>query len=426
MNGITTERRRNTVIISNGHGKFHLIYAAQSAERHGILDQFITAAYPTALLKRVLRVVTAIIPSDRLKRWMLREAEGVPGEKIRTCTLSEPFNQLAVKFPQFGFNGSKQPQLDALAFRIYQRSALRYIRNSKAGLYHCRSGYGGKTISHARSKGMVILVDHSIAHPQALMQLIRNEGIYNPRLHVHLPPMWRLVQDDIETADWILVNSDFVKKTMVDFGCPKDRIIVQYWGIDAEIEKYLENTARTQRTDNSEMKFLFAGGVEKRKGADLLLDVIKKLPQHGWSFTLAGGIEQELKSKIGNIQNVNVKVLGAILRQDLIRLMLDHDVFVFPTLAEGSARVVFEAMASGMAIITTPNAGSVVEHGKHGYLIDPGNRESLYNAIMQCFDNRVGLKNFGLSARELVQNQYHSAVYNDAMATLYSTLLTNK
>ncbi len=420
-----TGDRHNLVVISNGHGKFHLIYAAQGAEQHGMLEQLITAAYPTAFVKCVLRVVITAIRSNRLKRWLLREVEGVPEKKIRTCTLSEPLNQLAVQFPQFGFHGSRKPQLDALAFRIYQREAERYIRNSSARLYHCRSGYGGKTITLAREKGMVILVDHSIAHPQALM-LLMNGGTYDATKRTPLPPMWRLVQDDIEDADYILVNSDFVKKTMVDYGCSPDRVIVQYLGIDAEIEKYLSILKRTRHDDSSDIKFLFAGGVGRRKGADLLLDVIEKLPQQGWSLTLAGGIEQELKVRVGSLRHPAVKVLGPVLREELIQLMLDHDVFVFPTLAEGSARVVFEAMASRMAVITTPNAGSVIENEKHGYLIETVNSESLYDAMMRCFENRERLSEYGSSARELVQSRYHSGIYRDAVVKIYSTLMINK
>jgi glycosyltransferase involved in cell wall biosynthesis len=401
-----------------------MIYAAQGAEQHGMLEQLITAAYPTAIIKRTLNTLLKVIKNDRLQRCMLREVEGIPESKIRTCTLSEPLNQLAVQFPQFGFHGSRKPQLDALAFRIYQRTAARYIRHSCAKLYHCRSGYGGKTITLARKKGMMILVDHSIAHPRALMQLM-NGGTYDFTKREPLPAMWRLVQDDIEDADYILVNSDFVKKTMVDYGYSHDRVIVQYLGIDSEIEGYLRNQRRTRTGNDPEIKFLFAGGVGRRKGVDLLLDVIEKLPQQGWSLTLAGGIELELKERINTLRHPKVKVLGPVFREELIRLMLDHDVFVFPTLAEGSARVIFESMAAGMAVITTPNAGSVIEHEKHGYIISPGSPESLYDAMIRCFENRERLSEYGSSARGLVQDRYHSGIYRDAVVDIYSTLLTN-
>src|SRR4030042_1762631 len=101
METFTAEGRHGQVIISNGHGKFHMIYAAQGAEQHGMLEQLITAAYPTAPVKRILTGILTVMRSDRLQRWMLREVEGVPEEKIRSCILSEPFNQLAVRFPRF-------------------------------------------------------------------------------------------------------------------------------------------------------------------------------------------------------------------------------------------------------------------------------------------------------------------------------------
>lgn len=414
--------RRGLVIISNGHGKFHMIYAAQGAEQHGMLERLITAAYPTAAVKRILKTVLAVINSDRLRRWMLRQVEGVPQEKIRACTLSEPFNQLAVRFPRYGCNGSGKPQLDALAFRIYRRSAMKFLRDSEARLYHCRSGYGGPTIGLAREKKMTVLVDHSIAHPQALMQLMES-GKYDPMKRSALPPMWKSVQDDIEDADSVLVNSDFVRKTLLDYEIPGKRIIVQYLGIDSEIESYFRNHAGSRSGKEPEIRFLFAGGVGRRKGADILLDVAERLPESGWLLTLAGGIEMELKRRISSLRNPNIRVLGAVMRERLVELMLDHDVFVFPTLAEGSARVVFEAMAAGMAVITTPNAGSVVEHDTHGYLIDPGDRTALFEAMTRCFNNRNELRRYGAAAKELVFKRYHSGVYRDAIAGIYSALM---
>ena len=48
------------------------------------------------------------------------------------------------------------------------------------------------------------------------------------------------------------------------------------------------------------------------------------------------------------------------------------DIFLFPSLVEGSAKVIFEAMASGCAVIT-PNSGSIVEHNKGGFVVKAGN-----------------------------------------------------
>ena len=48
-----------------------------------------------------------------------------------------------------------------------------------------------------------------------------------------------------------------------------------------------------------------------------------------------------------------------------------------PASVEGSARVVFEALAAGCYVITTPNAGSIVKDEVHGALVEPGSADGL-------------------------------------------------
>jgi glycosyltransferase involved in cell wall biosynthesis len=155
---------------------------------------------------------------------------------------------------------------------LYQREALRHVKKSTARIYHCRAGYGGRTIEVAREKGMVIVVDHSIPHPCALVQLVEQGGYYEPGRKVALPPMWEIVLEDIERADYVLANSDYAKKTLVDYSIDPDRVPVLYWGLDPQFETLLATgITDTVRSTNGDIRFLFAGGVNKRKGADILL-----------------------------------------------------------------------------------------------------------------------------------------------------------
>jgi glycosyltransferase involved in cell wall biosynthesis len=52
-----------------------------------------------------------------------------------------------------------------------------------------------------------------------------------------------------------------------------------------------------------------------------------------------------------------------------VKVFQSADVFAFPTIEEGSALVTYEALACGLPVITTPNAGSIVRDGEDGFLI---------------------------------------------------------
>jgi glycosyltransferase involved in cell wall biosynthesis len=267
---------------------------------------------------------------------------------------------------------------------------------------------------------MAVLIDHSIAHPRALAQMIETGGSYIADQQVKLEPMWRFAEADLWEADLIIANSDFVKQTLVDCGIPLERVAVLYWGVDSEMESYLEGLPRKRPPIEAGVKFLFAGSVERRKGADLLLKAFAELQQDDWQLTIAGPVQADLRQRVSALRDPRVRVLGPVSREELARLMLSHHVFVFPTLAEGSARVVFEAMAAGMAIVTTPNAGSVVEDRRHGLLIQAGSRQSTVDAVGAFLGpERERIMTYGRAADALIKREYHSGAYKAKLVALY-------
>ena len=72
------------------------------------------------------------------------------------------------------------------------------------------------------------------------------------------------------------------------------------------------------------------------------------------------------------------------------------DIFVLPSIEEGSALVTYEAMACGLPVVTTPNAGSVVRDGVEGFIVSIRDPDALAERIesvaLRCrFAARDGL-----------------------------------
>jgi glycosyltransferase involved in cell wall biosynthesis len=82
------------------------------------------------------------------------------------------------------------------------------------------------------------------------------------------------------------------------------------------------------------------------------------------------------------------------------------DVFVLPSLEEGSALVVYEAMASGLPCIVTPECGSIITDGEEGLIIESKNIEQIEKAIQYFIDNPTEIKRMGEKARHKVENEY--------------------
>ena len=114
---------------------------------------------------------------------------------------------------------------------------------------------------------------------------------------------------------------------------------------------------------------------------------------------------------------------GPLSRKELAQCMSEAEVFVFPSLAEGSARVIFEALAAGCYIITTPNSGSIVEHGVHGALVPPGDADALAEAIRQALLQREKAIKIGRHNAVMVRTHYRQEQYGNELNKLYERLL---
>ena len=124
---------------------------------------------------------------------------------------------------------------------------------------------------------------------------------------------------------------------------------------------------------------------------------------------------------------LGVKKIGFLSRQQLAEHMSKADFFIFPSLAEGSARVIFMAMACGCFVITTPNSGSIVEDGLHGFVVPAGDVNSLERSIRATLKlDRQEIYRIGGANAGLIREDYRQRQYGKSILSLYEKFLKNK
>jgi glycosyltransferase involved in cell wall biosynthesis len=106
-------------------------------------------------------------------------------------------------------------------------------------------------------------------------------------------------------------------------------------------------------------------------------DILTDRKNEGAELRLVGGGDQPEPLPAG------VVCLGQTPRDALLREMSAADVFVFPSLFEGFALVILEAMAAGLPVITTPNTAGpdLIENGKEGLIVPAGDAKALRAAM---------------------------------------------
>jgi len=115
----------------------------------------------------------------------------------------------------------------------------------------------------------------------------------------------------------------------------------------------------------------------------------------------SGEIEDKLKALVNTLGLIGVQFLGRIGERDVInRLLREHDVFAFASLSEGSPRVVLEAMANGLNVVSTP-VGSVPDVFKENeeiLLADFNNHDEFYTKIKQLINDPEKAKELRFNA----------------------------
>lgn len=415
------------IVISNGFSKFHLAVAAEELFNRAYLSMFLTGAYPAQNIKKVLRFG----PLRKSEKFLRLEARGqnIDDRLVVPLWFPESLHAAGLFLRKKNWGPPRiVGLLNNKSLMAYGRQATKHVLKAAAKgarIYHYRAGFGHESVQAAKHVGIFTICDHSIAHPDLLEHLVTKNGTFPTKgERCSISSFWTLVLRDIEQADCVLVNSDFVKKTFLHQGSCTQKVKVLYWGVDDQFLCALADIPVCRPKNDRPVQVLFAGNLDLRKGAEPLIVAFQEISDVEWHLTIAGGIAQDMHPKhISFLNDPRVEYKGLLSRKELARCMKNAEVFVFPSLAEGSARVVFEALAAGCYIITTPNSGSIVQDRVHGCLVPPGNPEAIAAAIRNACGNRDLIRRIGEQNARLIRTEYRQVHYGDKLIELYRQLL---
>lgn len=213
---------------------------------------------------------------------------------------------------------------------------------------------------------------------------------------------------DLEQADRILVPSDHIADVLTREGVDRERIRVIPYAADCRRFRPL---SRPTPEDGS-CTFLFAGGVSQRKGIKYLLEAWAKVRRPGWKLQLLGPMPRRPGPLKGMLEGV--EPLGRVGHPEVPAHMASADVFVFPSLFEGSAVVTYEALACGLPSVVTPEAGSVVRDGVEGMVVRSRDVDALAAAMARLGEDPTLRARMSAAARGRAMDfdwpRYHMAV----------------
>jgi glycosyltransferase involved in cell wall biosynthesis len=405
------------IIVSTGQGRLHLADTAASAARAGCNVRLITGYLPTHIKPAIVNLAGRMLGrSDLYRRLMLRCPQPLTPADVDCCSMAELLEGIRQIGERLGV-GFPAP---LFTWRAFARASRKYLHD--ADIFHVRSGAGcSGAIETARARGMKVIVDHSIAHPERIAARLDKESCYWPVTPEDFrTAFWKSVMDDCRRADVILVNSDYVAESLKRTGFEDKRIETIYLPVPRRFA-FIES----RRRENDRFRLLFTGGFNMRKGARILIEAMSRIISEIPGVCLEVYGTSDIPRKWAErCRTLNIRFHGHVAQDVLRQAMENSDAYVFPTLAEGCAKSVMEAMSAGLPVITTVDSGAPVEHRVNACVVETGSIDSLVNGILLTYRNAREAESWGRKASQTVASRCTEEKYELELTRLYQQLLS--
>ncbi|NMO22628.1 glycosyltransferase family 4 protein [Pyxidicoccus fallax] len=240
--------------------------------------------------------------------------------------------------------------------------------------------------------------------------------------------LWEVRQSLLLADQSVLLNTSDAEYARERLGVPADRISVIGHGLDAPFHALPQPRPSEP---GAPLRVACVGSWLPLKGNSEMVAVATRLHALGVSFTLSlygtGSKEDEVLAAFPAEVRPRLRVVPRYVRVELPRHLQQEEVLFFPSHSEGFGMAVVEAMASGLAPVSSPVgvAIQVVREGVTGRLIPIGDVEAQVGALRSLAEDRERL----LAMRRAAQAEVQSMTWRDIAArtlSLYETLLRKR
>lgn len=400
------------VLLVHPFGNANVRALLAALHRSGMLARFVTTLGWS--LESYPELATKI-------RGKLRRNYALPADKIDIHPLRESVRLLAgfLRLKGLTRHETGWASIDQVWQSLDREAARRLLRGDFGRDLRAVYAYedcAAQSFMAARDLGLKRIYDLPIAYWETAQRLLREEAQRYPDWEPTLLGTRDSAEKtsrktrELELAELVVCPSQFVLESLPANVRAEKRCLFMPFG-----SPHVDLASKApQKNPAARLRILFAGALTQRKGLADLFAAMKMIDTSAIELVVMGSLLQSLNWYRERFSNFTYELPRP--HRDVLELMQTCDVFVLPSIVEGRALVQQEAMACGLPLIATKNAGAddLIEDGVTGFRVPIRSPEAIAEKISWCAANRSLISGMGIAARqragELTWNAYGETI----------------
>ncbi|MBI5183637.1 MAG: glycosyltransferase family 4 protein [Nitrospinae bacterium] len=283
-------------------------------------------------------------------------------------------------------------------------------------------GHGGALVSLKKAKRnkMVTILERTNPHPEYQLQMMQEEYVLPGKgFKRPLRYFYNRWLKELKLADYLLLSSRFAYDSFMEYGFNPKKLILLPLGVDIDLFK-----PPIGKKEGEKFIVLFRCRICFKRGVQYLLKAwdILNLKLKDAELVLVGDYSVDEPFFAPYRKNKSIKFMGIVNDRDrLVDIYQRSSLFILPSIVNSEPLVTYQAMACGLPLIVTPNAGSMVRDNIDGFIVPIRDAEAIAQKILYLYQNRDILNKMGERACAYIR-EFTWERYERGLISIYETV----
>ncbi len=234
---------------------------------------------------------------------------------------------------------------------------------------------------------------------------------------------------NLRTPHWVAANSSEGLRNARALGVPDRRLALLPNVVDCLEFTAGPRSARDAGSSGDPIRLVTAGRLVDQKRFDRFVTLIARLRSRVGRAVKGvivgdGHLRQALQEQIRRLGLTERDIELRSATQRMTDLYKETDIFVLTSDFEGTPNVLLEAMASGVATISTDvgDVAELIQHGVSGFLAQRDDADGLLACAATLVEDRARRESFGMNGRRQIEARFSLGTLHESLDRLYRTV----